>query len=107
MAGNGGASPRRKGNRAEREVVKLLVDAGLSAIRVPLSGAAQGYKGDVACSALPGPIEVKVGDQVPVVLYRWLDERGTLFVRRDRSEWIVAMKWVDFCKFIGARPQAE
>ncbi len=96
MPRSGGAGPRRKGSRAEREVVKLLNSAGMSARRVPLSGAVAGYDGDIACSSLPEPIEVKVGAQVPVTVLQWLDGKRTLFMRRDRGEWIVAMRWGDF-----------
>ena len=105
MPSSGGAGPRRKGSRAEREVVKLLNDAGMHAKRVPLSGAAEGYEGDVACSDLPEPIEVKVGSQVPVTVFRWLDGKRTLFMRRDRGEWIVAMRWSDFRERVDGRVQ--
>jgi hypothetical protein len=85
--------------------VKLLNDAGMHAKRVPLSGAAEGYEGDVACSDLPEPIEVKVGSQVPVTVFRWLDGKRTLFMRRDRGEWIVAMRWSDFRERVDGRVQ--
>lgn len=38
---------RNKGSRVERELVALLKENGWEAFRVPLSGAAQGFKGDV------------------------------------------------------------
>ena len=40
-------SSQCKGKRAEREVVRLLRDAGIPSRRVPLSGSAKGYPGDV------------------------------------------------------------
>jgi len=42
-----GSSSQRKGKRAEREVVRLLRDAGIPSRRVPLSGSVEGSPGDV------------------------------------------------------------
>jgi len=42
-----GKQQRDIGMRFERKVVNLAKDAGLEAYRVPLSGAAEGFKGDV------------------------------------------------------------
>lgn len=42
-----GKSSRDKGNRAERDLVKFLKEKGWEALRVPLSGAAAGFKGDL------------------------------------------------------------
>lgn len=46
----GGKMSRNKGSRVERELVALLREDGWEAFRVPLSGAAQGFKGDVVAS---------------------------------------------------------
>ena len=40
-------SSKQKGDRFERQVVADLVEAGISASKVPLSGAAKGWPGDV------------------------------------------------------------
>lgn len=45
---------KRKGDRFERQVVDDLVKAGLKAHRVPLSGAVEGYEGDVLVNAHDG-----------------------------------------------------
>jgi Holliday junction resolvase-like predicted endonuclease len=42
-----GRYSRNKGARVERELVKMLNDAGFTALRVPLSGAAKGFEYDV------------------------------------------------------------
>lgn len=42
-----GAGSKRKGDRYEREIVNALLHVGISARRVPLSGAVAGYPGDV------------------------------------------------------------
>lgn len=44
---SGGRYAREKGARHERHVVKLLKDADIDAHKVPLSGAVEGYPGDV------------------------------------------------------------
>lgn len=44
---SGGKSPRRKGDRSERELVELLREMGYSARRIPQSGSAVDFKGDV------------------------------------------------------------
>lgn len=43
----GGKASRDKGSRAERLLVQHLVSLGFTARRIPLSGAMQGFKGDV------------------------------------------------------------
>lgn len=49
---------KRKGDRFERQVVADLVAAGLKAHRVPLSGAVEGYHGDVRVDAADGRLWV-------------------------------------------------
>jgi len=90
----GGRSPRRKGVRAEREVANRLKEEGLAAQRVPLSGSAPGMSGDVRTTVggreLVG--EVKRRRQGFKELYRWLEGKDLLFMRADRSDWLVCMK---------------
>ncbi len=86
---------RTKGARGEREVVALFRDAGYAAHRVPMSGAADGYPGDVQVGGL-GTVEVKLGSHVPASLYNWLQGADVLLCRRDRSEWLVVQRWEDF-----------
>jgi Holliday junction resolvase len=48
----GGAGPRRKGNRAERVLVRYLQDRGFRAKRVPLSGSMGGsFAGDISAGS--------------------------------------------------------
>jgi hypothetical protein len=44
----GGKSPKRKGTAYEREIVNIAKRYDPEAKRVPLSGAVEGYKGDVS-----------------------------------------------------------
>jgi hypothetical protein len=81
----GGKGPRRKGNRVEREVLALLREAGLEARRVPLSGSAPGYPGDLEVE-LPGlgRVVVEVKARKKVALEAWLEGRGLLVLKPDR-----------------------
>lgn len=96
----GGVRPRSKGVRGEREIVALLRAAGFEAHRVPLSGAAEAYPGDIVSPILPGPVEVKIGEQVPYTPYRWLVNRRTLLMRRNRAEWLVVMRLEDYLTIV-------
>ena len=45
---SGGAAPRRKGDRLERVLVRVLEQRGILSVRVPQSGAKGGrYRGDL------------------------------------------------------------
>ncbi len=95
-----GATSRRKGVRAEQTVVNILKAAGLDARRVPLSGAAEGYPGDV--KVMKGgeelTLEVKIGSSVPLTPYRWLGDNHAVVMRRDGCQWLVVMplaSWVE------------
>ena len=100
--GKHGKSQRQKGDRVERGIVKLHLDMGVHAERVPLSGAT-GYQGnsadiDVYCPRLaPGPLccEVKArkGGQGFVTLESWLSDNDVLFLKRDKAEPLVVLPW--------------
>lgn len=114
----GGAAPRRKGRRAEQELVRLLREAGLEAERVPVSGSAGGrFGGDVVvklngrwhrcqvkarrtgfvklyravleASGLPAVIRTSGHTRQ---LVRWLQGARWLFVKRDRMFWLVVWR---------------
>jgi Holliday junction resolvase len=89
-----GKASRDKGNRAERELVRLLQAAGFAAERVPLSGAAHGrFGGDVSVPLLgvDRRVEVKARDDGFRELYKWLDDADLLVVRADRREPLVVV----------------
>jgi len=88
-----GRAPRQKGDRAERAVVKALQEAGIEAKRVPLSGSAKGYPGDV-CALVGGRkvcLEVKARADFKT-LYGWLQDRDGLILKGDRREPLIVMK---------------
>jgi Holliday junction resolvase hjc len=90
----GGKASRQKGDRAERAVVKYLLEHGFAAERVPLSGAAGGsYVGDLTVPILgtSRTVEVKARAKGFRELYRWLVKRDILIVRADRSEPLVIL----------------
>jgi hypothetical protein len=92
----GGKSPRRKGDRAEREFAKRLQEAGFAAERVPCSGSAGGsFSGDLNIPLLgvDRVAEVKVRRDGFTELYRWLADRDLLIVRRDRAMPLVIIPW--------------
>lgn len=85
---------KQKGNRLERELVKLLVDAGLNAKRIPLSGSVKGFEGDILIDGLTG--ECKGRRDGFKQLYGWLDERDILFLRADKKGWLVVQPLDDW-----------
>jgi hypothetical protein len=90
----GGKASREKGNRAERAIVKFLIERGFAAERVPLSGSAGGsYLGDLTVPILEVDrvVEVKCRADGFRELYKWLQDRDILMVRADRKEPLVVL----------------
>jgi Holliday junction resolvase len=82
----GGKSPRQKGNRAEREIIKIL-----GGERVPLSGSAGGsFSGDIIVPYL-GNGECKVRKNGFKQLYAWLEGRDFVALKADRRPWLVVI----------------
>lgn len=98
---SGGRASRRKGDRVERELVRLHLSAGIHAERVPLSGAVGGsFSGDIDVYAFgredaPLVTEVKArkSGQGFATIERWLGENDALFLRRDRADPFVVIPW--------------
>ena len=76
----------------EREVLALMREAGLEAKRVPLSGSAPGYPGDLEV-VLPGlgKVVVEVKARKRVALEAWLEGRGLLVLKPDRRPPLAVM----------------
>lgn len=86
---SGGRAAREKGDRMERELVRLLQSRGFAAERVPLSGAARGrFGGDVSIPLLgvDRRVEVKCRADGFRELYKWLRDADFLVIRADRQE---------------------
>lgn len=92
-----GRSAKRKGSRVEREIVKLHLDAGIPAMRVPLSGAMPGFKGDVLIGdgrkRLRAEVKARKGGAGFVTLEKWKGSNDVLILKRDREEPMVVLGW--------------
>ncbi len=97
-----GKSSRDKGQRRERQVLKLHTDLGIHAERVPLSGASR-YQGNGAdidiypfgedAGALVGEVKSRANGEGFVTIEKWLGENDMLFLVRDRQEPMVVLPW--------------
>jgi Holliday junction resolvase len=86
----GGAQSRRKGNRAELALVRLLQSAGFAAEKCSRTG----YSGPDLSVPLLGVdrrVEVKVRGDGFRQLYAWLAGADLLIVRADRREPLVIL----------------
>ena len=80
-----GAGARRKGSAFEREIRQQIRAIGIECKRVPLSGAAQGFKGDLQLAGMTA--ECKRRKRSYSSLYQALEQGGgsdLLFVRDDQ-----------------------
>ncbi|RTH02268.1 hypothetical protein CSW47_11055 [Thermus scotoductus] len=87
--------------------MKLLREAGLEAKRVPLSGSAPGYPGDLVAH-LPGlgEVVVEVKARRRFGLEGWLEGRSLLVLRPDRRPPLAVMRLEDLLKALGAKEEA-
>jgi Holliday junction resolvase len=98
-----GRAPRQKGDRLEREVVKLLQAAGVPARRVPLSGSMAGYPGDVVVTVAgcDHVLECKARKDFKT-LHAWLEHRDAVILKADRKEPLMVLRLSDFLKALEA-----
>lgn len=87
-----GARHKQKGNRVERKIVDWFRELGLKAKRVPLSGSADGFEGDIRLE-LPRQkdeilVEVKARKSPPpwLTIKKWLGENQMLVLAEDFKE---------------------
>lgn len=89
---------KQKGSRLEREFVTTARFHHLDAWRVPLSGSARGFKGDVRLKTGWGRTwigECKSRANGFKQLYKWLDGSDFLILKADRKDMLVVMKAED------------
>jgi hypothetical protein len=91
-----GRRSRAKGQRNEQAIVNLLKDAGLAALRVPLSGAQAGFGGDVLIDG--ERYEAKIRADGFREIYKWIDGNAGLFLRADRQEPLIVVRVSDWIK---------
>ena len=96
-----GRSPKQKGTRLERLVVAQFRSAGIEAKRVPLSGSADGFKGDIAVTLNGHDLTLEVKSRKQCSLYRWLGERDALIVKADRQVPLIAMRLGEMLQLLG------
>lgn len=98
----GGRSSKQKGSRRERQVVEKFLGEGIQAQRVPLSGAAAGFKGDVwaelAGERLVVEVKARANGEGFATLERWIEGAQALVLWRDRTEPMVLMNWSEWVK---------
>lgn len=96
-----GKKHREKGNRFERAVVDVLNAHGLNAKRVPLSGSAAGFKGDIHYTerGVHRVLECKVRKNAWKDLYDYLDDPDVdrLCIKRDGREALMVIRIPDYC----------
>jgi Holliday junction resolvase len=101
-----GKRHRQKGTRRELEIVHLHRELGADALRVPLSGAAEGHPGDVLIKlqgdTLRGEVKARKSGEGFVTLERWLGANDFLFLKRDRAEPVVVLPWPTYERLIRA-----
>ena len=104
-----GKASRDKGYRGEAAVVRKALDHGVAAQRVPLSGAAEGYPGDVKLHAngVEWTMEVKVRGSGFKQIYGWLGDNDALVIKSDRNPELIVLQFEDFLDLLAGRHGAE
>lgn len=103
-----GRMQRRKGAVIEREIVNRHLELGINALRVPLSGAARGFKDDVQIELL-GTCEVKAraSGEGFKTLEAWLGTCDALFLRRNQADPLVLLPWSTYVRLMRAIKNAD
>lgn len=97
------AGRRRKGSRVEREIVAEHVRVGIPAKRVPLSGAAPGYKGDIQIGQwVVCEVKARANGEGFATLERWLGANHILFLRRNHAQPTVVVEWETYLRMMRA-----
>jgi hypothetical protein len=105
-----GKHSRDKGLRVERWLVKLFREAGFEAYRIPLSGASEGFPGDLVAKRDGNTIRCeskrrKKGEGFGL-LERWLADHDLLLLSKDRDRHPrVYMKWDTFVRLCGEKKE--
>lgn len=96
----GGLMSRRKGAGFELELVRFLQDRGLAAVKQPLSGALEQWKGDVSCPVLgeDKTFEAKRRAAGFKTIYSMLGDHYGLFIRDNHVPALVVLRLEDFAK---------
>jgi len=82
---------REKGKRGERLMVKLLNSLGIPCKRQGWKQSKGEHYADIEF-ADGTKVEVKVGKQVPIKIYKWLEGNDALVVKRDREDALLIVR---------------
>ena len=94
-----GKSNARKGRDHENNTVRELMRAGIPARRVPLSGAVDGWPGDIQFGigeTVPGQVKFSTAQAGQRLVRRWLIDHFALFLRAPNEETLVVLRLKDF-----------
>ena len=96
-----GRTNKRKGGRVERLGVKMLNEVG-DAARIPLSGAIEGWKGDISLNIGDKRFvaEVKARQGGWKQIDRWIAEHDMLLVKPDYQPFYVIFTEESFKEFV-------
>lgn len=106
----GGRASRQKGDRFERELVRLFQEEGFAAERIPLSGSVGGsFCGDLTVPIMGRDrrIECKKRGRGFGSLYDWLSDHWALIVGCDRRAPLVVMRLDQFLWLAQAASQSQ
>ena len=98
-----GKPSRDKGLRVERELVNKLKESGVDAKRVPLSGAAEGFKGDIQIGDLIAEVKARKDGAGFKTLEYWLGDNDVLFLKKNNTDPMVILTWDLFVEMIKYR----
>ncbi len=105
-----GKSQRDKGARFEREIVNAAREQDLDAFRVPLSGAANGFKDDVVlrdCEGIEWRLEAKKRADGFKQIYQWLGEADALVIGADRRPALAVIPLTAFLDLLNREMAGE
>ena len=104
-----GKAPREKGARLERLIVDILNSYGIEAKRVPLSGAAIGFKGDIHATVNGQQLQLEAKSRRKgfAFIYDALEGNDGLVVKTDRSDPLIVMPLRRLARLIGSTFEAS
>lgn len=97
---------RQKGDRFERDCIHQLQEVGIEAKRVPLSGAMQGFTGDLQIERLFTTLEIECKTRARAWsdLFGWLKHDKhppfALFIKADRTDTLVVLSLESFAALL-------
>lgn len=105
-----GRSNRRKGGVVERQIVHNHTAVGVGCLRVPLSGAAVGYKGDIKIDildGLTGEAKSRKGGSGFKTIRRWLGDHDVLFLKEDGAPPMAVIPWPLYSRMVAQLAEGE